>query len=197
LAAAIGYSGTLMFFVTSFAIGLTIATTAQVSRALGRGETEEAARLGGAGLILMGMVMIAITALMFMFARPLLGLLGAQGETLDIAVRFMLMVLPSMPLMAIGMSAAGLLARQGRRETVDVCDAAGRAGDGHPRPGFHFPARSAHGRRGHRHQHLASRPCWRRHLWRGQNPQADRHPVAWRCCALQPGPISPSAFLRS
>jgi putative MATE family efflux protein len=113
LAAAIGYSGTLMFFVTSFAIGLTIATTAQVSRALGRGETQEAARLGGAGLILMGMVMIAITALMFMFARPLLGLLGAQGETLDIAVRFMLMVLPSMPLMAIGMSAAGLLRAKG------------------------------------------------------------------------------------
>ena len=50
LAAAIGYSGTLMFFLTSVAIGLTIATTAQVSRALGSGDTAKAAELGGAGL---------------------------------------------------------------------------------------------------------------------------------------------------
>ena len=54
LAAAIGYSGTLMFFLTSVAIGLSIATTAQVSRALGRGDAKMAAELGGAGLGLMG-----------------------------------------------------------------------------------------------------------------------------------------------
>lgn len=113
LAAAIGYSGTLMFFSTSFAIGLTIATTAQVSRALGRGDGDEAAKLGGAGLLLLAIIMTVITALMFAFARPLLVLIGADGETLTIALRFMRMVLPSLPLMAIGMSAAGLLRAKG------------------------------------------------------------------------------------
>lgn len=113
LAAAIGYSGTLMFFLTSVAIGLTIATTAQVSRALGRGDAIEAGRLGGAGLLLMGGTMVVLTILLFIYTRPLLVLLGATGETLDIAVRFMWIVLPSMPLLAIGMSAAGLLRAKG------------------------------------------------------------------------------------
>jgi putative MATE family efflux protein len=113
LAAAIGYSGTLMFFLTSVAIGLTIATTAQVSRALGRGDAAEAGRLGGAGLLLMGGTMVVLTVLLFFFTRPLLELLGASGETLEIAVRFMRIVLPSMPLLAIGMSSAGLLRAKG------------------------------------------------------------------------------------
>jgi putative MATE family efflux protein len=113
LAAAIGYSGTLMFFLTSIAIGLTIAITAQVSRALGAGDAEQAAELGGAGLILMLVTMVAVTTVMMTFTRPLLELIGATGETLEIAVRFMLIVLPSMPLLAVGMSAAGLLRAKG------------------------------------------------------------------------------------
>ena len=113
LAAAIGYSGTLMFFLTSVAIGLTIATSAQVSRALGREDMTKAAELGGAGLLLMAATMVVLSACMFVFARPLTALLGAQGETLDIAVRFMHIVVPAMPFMAVGMSAAALLRAKG------------------------------------------------------------------------------------
>ena len=40
LAAAIGFAGTLMFFTVSVSIGLTIATSALVSRALGRGDRD-------------------------------------------------------------------------------------------------------------------------------------------------------------
>jgi putative MATE family efflux protein len=113
LAAAIGYSGTLMFFLTSVAIGLSIATTAQVSRALGRGDQALAAELGGAGLGLMGVSMLVLSLLAVIFARPLTALLGAEGPTLDLAVRFMWIVIPSMPIMAMGMSAAGLLRAKG------------------------------------------------------------------------------------
>jgi putative MATE family efflux protein len=113
LAAAIGYSGTLMFFLTSVAIGLTIATTAQVSRALGRGDREKAAELGGAGFVLISAVMLVLSLAGAYFARPLTELLGAQGRTLDLAVRFMWMVMPSMVLMAIGMSAAAMLRAKG------------------------------------------------------------------------------------
>lgn len=113
LAAAIGYSGTLMFFLTSVAIGLTIATTAQVSRALGRGDTRQASQLGGAGLLLIGVSTAILSLLMLAFVTPLTKMLGATGETLDIAVRFMYIVVPSMPLVAIGMSAAGLLRAKG------------------------------------------------------------------------------------
>jgi putative MATE family efflux protein len=113
LAAAIGYSGTLMFFLTSFAIGLSIATTAQVSRALGRGDRVLAAQLGGAGLWLMTGAMLVLTLAAMAFARPLTAMLGAEGRTLDLAVRFLMIVLPSTPVMAVGLNAAALLRAKG------------------------------------------------------------------------------------
>ena len=113
LAAAIGYSGTLMFFLTSVAIGLSIATTAQVSRALGRGDTSMAGELGGAGLGFIAAAMIVLSLAFAVFARPLTAMLGAEGRTLDLAVRFIWIVAPSAPVMAVGMGAAGLLRAKG------------------------------------------------------------------------------------
>ena len=113
LTAAIGYSGTLMFFLTSVAIGLSIATTAQVSRALGRGDRQAASELGGAGLGLMGVTMLVLATLAFLFARPMTALLGAEGETLELSVRFFKIVIFSMVVMAVGMSAMGLLRAKG------------------------------------------------------------------------------------
>src|SRR3978361_1133650 len=44
LAAAIGYAGTVLFFTVSLCIGVTIAGTALVSRALGASHRDEARR---------------------------------------------------------------------------------------------------------------------------------------------------------
>ena len=113
LAAAIGYAGTLTFFIMSVAIGLTIATSAQVSRALGRGDRLAAAELGGAGFILMGLTMIVLSGLAMVFLKPMTTALGASGETLDIALRFMRITIPSMVFMALGMAAAAILRATG------------------------------------------------------------------------------------
>lgn len=109
LAAAIGFASTLLFFTISTAIGFTIACSALVARALGRGDRAKAARMGGASLVLMGVSTALIAAGLWPFLRPVTALLGASGETLDLAVRFMRIVLPSMPVMALGMCAAGIL----------------------------------------------------------------------------------------
>jgi len=109
LAAAIGFASTLMFFTLSIAIGLTIPTAALVGRCLGRGNRAEAAEMGGASMVFMGLATIAATAAIWPFLRPLLSLLGAQGETLELALRFLQIVIPSTPLMALGMCATGIL----------------------------------------------------------------------------------------
>lgn len=109
MAAAIGYAGTLMFFAISIAIGMTIATGAIVARALGAGDRERAARDGGAALIFIAVAMTAIAALIWPNLDALVGLLGATGETRRIAVGFMQIVVPSMPAVAIGMGASGIL----------------------------------------------------------------------------------------
>jgi putative MATE family efflux protein len=109
LAAAVGYAGTLLFFHTSIAIGLSIAATALVSRALGSGKRDYAKQLSGAALISMAAIMVFLTILTFPFLRPLVEALGATGKTADLAVRFMRFVLPSIPVMGLGMCMSALL----------------------------------------------------------------------------------------
>ncbi|NJR13910.1 MAG: MATE family efflux transporter [Phyllobacteriaceae bacterium] len=109
LSAAIGFAGTVLFFTLSFAIGLTIATGALVSRALGRGDREAAAQAGGAALVLSFVMLTLVTLLVFPFIADILTLLGATGRTHELAVGYMQIVLPSSPLIAVGMGASGIL----------------------------------------------------------------------------------------
>ncbi|ALK10828.1 MATE family efflux transporter [Blastochloris viridis] len=109
LAAAIGYAGTVLFFATAVSIGVTIAGTALVSRALGSRDRDAARRLGGSFLVYSLAITVAATAI----AQPLLGdvlsLLGATGRTHAVAERFLWMVMPSTPLLALGMAGSGIL----------------------------------------------------------------------------------------
>ena len=109
LAAAIGYAGTLLFFNTSVAIGLSIAATALVSRALGRGRRDDARQLAGASLVLVGVLMSVFALVQLPLLRPMLAALGACGETAEWALVVMRIVLPSVPVLGIGMCLAGLL----------------------------------------------------------------------------------------
>lgn len=109
LAAAIGFASTLMFFTLSVSIGLTIAASALVSRALGRGDRAEAARMGGAAMMFMGLTTGVIVLAIWPFLDPLVGLLGATGETRQLATRFLQIVIPSSPLVSMGMCATGIL----------------------------------------------------------------------------------------
>src|SRR5437868_11278474 len=104
LAAAIGYAGTVLFFTVSLCIGVTIAGTALVSRALGARQREEARRLATSSLLFM----VAITLVLSLATLPLLGpiltLFGATGRTHEIAWRFLLVVMPSTPVLGLGMA---------------------------------------------------------------------------------------------
>lgn len=109
LAAAVGYAGTLLFFLTSLAIGLSIAATALTSRALGRGDREGARTLAGASMVLMGVFMTLAVVLTYPFLPELLALLGASGETAELALRFTRIVLPSAVPLGLGMCLGALL----------------------------------------------------------------------------------------
>jgi putative MATE family efflux protein len=113
LAAAIGYAGTILFFVTSFCIGITIAGTALVSRALGARKREEGRRLATSSLVFMTVASALLSAVTIPLLAPLLRLLGATGSTLDIAWRFLIMVMPATPILGIGMACSGLLRATG------------------------------------------------------------------------------------
>lgn len=109
LAAAIGFAGTLLFFTISVSIGFTIAASALVSRALGRGDRLEAAKLGGASMVFMGAATTALAVAIWPFLDTLVGWMGARGETARICVDFLRIVIPSSPIMALGMCTTGIL----------------------------------------------------------------------------------------
>jgi putative MATE family efflux protein len=109
LMAALGFAWTIQFFIVSSGIGLAIAATALVSRALGAGERERARRLATGALVITLVVQLAIAAAVLIWRREALALAGATGETLDIAARFLAITLPAMPLMALGMTGGAVL----------------------------------------------------------------------------------------
>ena len=106
LAAAVGFSGTLLFFLVSVSIGLQIALGALVARAEGNHRRDQASRYCSSALSFNVLVAAVISALGWLNLTPLLSLLGASGQTLDYAVSYTRIVLPSMPLLVLGMSAA-------------------------------------------------------------------------------------------
>ena len=109
LAAAVGFASTLLFFTLSVAIGLTIACGALVARTLGRGDREGAAIMGGASMVFMCVFTSLICVAAWPFLHELTALLGASGETLELSTRFLRIVLPSTPMVALGMCATGIL----------------------------------------------------------------------------------------
>jgi len=113
LAAAVGFAGTLLFFGVSITIGLMIAMGALAAQRLGSGEPAEARRIA-TSVIALGLLTSSIIAAIFWIAAPyLLGLLGAKGQTLEFAVRYLRIVVPSMPIAALGMMGSGLLRAHG------------------------------------------------------------------------------------
>lgn len=113
LAAAVGYAGAILFFTTSFGIGMAIAAGALVARALGAGQAEEARRRATNSLIF-GVIFGAVFAASVWFnLASLVGLIGATGETLELAVHYLSIIVPSLPFLMIGMIGGAILRAHG------------------------------------------------------------------------------------
>lgn len=109
LLAALGFVWTLQFFLISASIGFAIAATALVSRSLGQGDRAGARRQATASLVVTIAVQTVLVAGVLLWRNDLLALTGAEGETREIAARFLVISLPAMPLMALGMTGGAVL----------------------------------------------------------------------------------------
>ncbi len=109
LVAALGFAWTIQFFIISSGIGLAIATTSLVSRALGEGARDQARTIATSALSLTFVLQAALALAAIVWRDEMLWLAGARGETATAASRFLLITLPSMPLMALGMTGGAVL----------------------------------------------------------------------------------------
>lgn len=113
LTAAVGYAGAVLFFTTSFAIGIAIAVSATVSRALGQRDEALARRRGTNGMLVGLGIGFAFTLIVWLLLRPIVGLLGATGETAEATVHFLRIVIAGQPLLMVGIVGSAILRSHG------------------------------------------------------------------------------------
>ncbi|MGC1497128.1 MAG: MATE family efflux transporter [Sulfitobacter sp.] len=113
LAAAVGYAGAILFFTTSFGIGLSIAAGALVARALGAGDAALARERTTHALTYGIVFSLIFSGLVWLNLTPLVDVLGAKGETAQLSVHFLKIVVPSVPFLILGMMGAAILRAHG------------------------------------------------------------------------------------
>ncbi|MCW8842516.1 MAG: MATE family efflux transporter [Rhodobacteraceae bacterium] len=113
LVAAIGYAFAIQFFAVSVGVGLMIAGTATVSRRIGMGETERARHDATGALVLTCLVQGSVALAVVLMREPMLHLAGAEGETLRLAGRYVLISMPSLLIMGIGLAGQAALRAEG------------------------------------------------------------------------------------
>ncbi len=111
--AGVGFASTLLFFNMSISIGLMIATSALSARRIGRHDPEGARRIATNVLALGLMVSVVFASLFWLFTPQLLDLVGAEGATKEHATTYLRIIVPSMPVVILGMSCGGILRAHG------------------------------------------------------------------------------------
>ncbi|MGH1414919.1 MAG: MATE family efflux transporter [Pelagimonas sp.] len=113
LAAAVGFAGTILFVTTSLSIGLGIAGGALVAKALGEGNPERARELLTHVLVVGFAFAVVVAILIYQNLAALTGLVGATGETQNLAVSFLQILVPTMPIVLIAIVASAALRSHG------------------------------------------------------------------------------------
>ncbi|MFT6301159.1 MAG: putative MATE family efflux protein [Granulosicoccus sp.] len=131
LAAAVGFAGTALFFGAAICIGLAIAVATVVAQAVGeesirqapdsvpdsvpgilkKGSTSSPAsvRLATHGLTFIIMMTTPTMIISLIYAPWLIGLMGAEGQTLEFAVHYFRIVGSALPILGIAMASTSLL----------------------------------------------------------------------------------------
>ncbi len=107
--AAVGYASSIQFLTISIGIGLAIAATSLVAPALGAGQRGRARRLSVNSHVWTFVVSSMLALIVWLAIDPLLGLLGASGRTLDLGGSYLSILVPSLPLLSLGMTSSAVL----------------------------------------------------------------------------------------
>jgi putative MATE family efflux protein len=91
--ATVGITESLLTLIFALAMGLSMATTALVSRRIGEKDTEGAKRAAVQAIILGIAVSVPIALISVLFTRQLFGLMGASSEVIEIGAPYGMIVL--------------------------------------------------------------------------------------------------------
>jgi putative MATE family efflux protein len=107
--AAIGYAASILFFPTSIGIGLSISTTSVVAPAVGSGDMVLARRYATNATIFAGGLGLLLVAILWPLLGTILTWMGATGRTHELALGYLRIMIPAMPLTVIAMSCMAVM----------------------------------------------------------------------------------------
>ncbi|MGB0506383.1 MAG: MATE family efflux transporter [Pikeienuella sp.] len=113
LTAGVGLAWAVQFFTISFGIGLAIAATALVSRAIGERRRDRARRMSTAAMIYTTVLLITISSIVLFNTELVLNWLNATGKSKEVADAFLSISLPSLPFVGIAMITSSVLRAEG------------------------------------------------------------------------------------
>ena len=113
LTAALGYAGAVLFFTTSFGIGISIGVSALVSQAVGQRDPKLARERVTEGLVLSLVLGSLFSALVFVLLPQIVDLLGAKGRTAEETLGFLRLYTASQPLLIAAIVCAAVLRSHG------------------------------------------------------------------------------------
>lgn len=109
LAAAVGFAGLGLFFGASICIGISVATSTLVAQALGEEDELKARRFAIHGFIYSLLWTLPTTVITLFLAPQIMSLIGAEGETHQLAIRYVRIVGASLPVLGISFVAISIL----------------------------------------------------------------------------------------
>ena len=104
---AISFQAFFIFVTVGFGLGA--AMTALVGNAIGRKDDEEASTLVGQGIGFAGLIALLLVAAAYLFAPHLLGLISTDGAYRDAGLRYMMVLIISLPSFVIAYGLNGIL----------------------------------------------------------------------------------------
>lgn len=107
--AAVGYASSILFFSTSIGIGLSIAAMALVAPAIGAGLRVRARRLSAHAHVLTFVVSAVLSIVLWFGIEWILTRLGATGRAHELATIYLTILLPTLPMLALGMTSSAVL----------------------------------------------------------------------------------------
>ena len=130
LAAAVGYSGSILFFTTSLSIGMAIAAGALVAKSIGQNNTDIAQHYATNTLIFGVVIASVFSAIVYVSLPFLTSLVGATGETQVMAIGYLKIIIPSLPILVAGMVGSAVLRAHGNAKASMYATLAGAAVNG-------------------------------------------------------------------
>jgi putative MATE family efflux protein len=107
--AAAGYASAIVYFATSVGIGLSIAASSLVAPAIGANVRTRARRLSTHAHVLAFLISASFAVVLWFLIPMLLTMLGAEGRVHALATSYLSILVPTMPVLAVSMTAMAVL----------------------------------------------------------------------------------------